>query len=76
MLSEPRTFEVTPLRSGALAGASPEDVAAFWRQYEAAVREHTALQVTLARLMTKVERMARVIEHSRADLRRRLKLVW
>ncbi len=68
MLSEPRRFEVTPLRSGALEAANPEEVAAFWRRYEAAVREHTAMQVTLTRLMRKVERMARVIEHSRADV--------
>ena len=68
LLSEPRRFEVKPLRSGALAGASPEDVAAFWRRYEAAVREHTALEVTLERFMTRVERLARVIEHSQVDL--------
>ena len=68
MLSEPRNLEVKPLRSGALAGASPEEVAAFWRRYEAAVREHTAMQVTVAQLMTQVERMAKVIEHSQADL--------
>ncbi|MDA8018920.1 MAG: glycosyl hydrolase [Thermoanaerobaculia bacterium] len=73
MLSEPRRFEVTPLRGGtskrgALDGATPEEVAAFWRQYEAAVGEHTAMQVTLTRLMTRVDRVTRVIEHSRLDL--------
>ncbi|MEM7581915.1 MAG: glycosyl hydrolase, partial [Acidobacteriota bacterium] len=67
VLSEPRRFEVKPLRSGSLTGASPKDVAAFWREYEAAVREHTAMEVTLARLMTRIERMARVIEHSHVD---------
>ncbi|MEM9555176.1 MAG: glycosyl hydrolase [Acidobacteriota bacterium] len=68
MLSEPRRFEVTPLRRGALEGSSPDEVAAFWRRYEDAVREHTAMQVTLSQLMTQVERMARVIEHSQVDL--------
>ena len=68
MLSEPRSFEVKPLRRGALEGASPEDVATFWRQYEAAVHEHSAMVVTLGRLMTQVERMAKVIEQSQADL--------
>ena len=70
MLSESQTFEVKPLpgERGALNGASPEAVAAFWREYETAVREHTAMQVTLARLMTKVQRMGRVIEHSRTDM--------
>ena len=68
VLSEPRRFEVTPLRKGALDGASLEEVAAFWRRYEEAVRTHTAMRVTLARLTTKVERMAQVIEHSRTDV--------
>ncbi|MEM7357112.1 MAG: glycosyl hydrolase, partial [Acidobacteriota bacterium] len=68
MLSEPQRFEVKPLRSGALEGASPQEVAAFWRRYESAVREHTAMQVTLTRLMTKAGRMAGVIEHSRTDV--------
>ena len=68
MLSEPKRFEVKPLRRGALEGASPEEVAAFWRRYEAATREHTAMRVTLAGLLTKIERMAKVIEHSRTDV--------
>ena len=32
------------------------------------MREHTAMRVALDRLKTRVERTARVIEHSRADL--------
>lgn len=68
MLTEPRHFEVTPLRQGALVGASPKEVAAFWRQYESAVREHTAMHVTLGRLLTKVQRLGRLIEHSQVDL--------
>ncbi|MEM8932188.1 MAG: glycosyl hydrolase [Acidobacteriota bacterium] len=68
MLTEPQRFEVTPLRRGALESASPAEVASFWRQYEAAVREHSAMQVTLGTLMTQVARMAQVIEHSQVDL--------
>ena len=68
MLSEPQSFEVKPLRSGALDGAAPAEVAAFWRRYEAAVREQSALQVTLSELLTKTDRLAEVIEHSQADL--------
>ncbi|MEM1203037.1 MAG: glycosyl hydrolase [Acidobacteriota bacterium] len=72
MLSEPQSFEVKPLsgtqKRGALEGASPEEVASFWREYEAAVREHTAMQVTLTGLLTGIERMAEVIEHSQSDL--------
>ncbi len=32
MLSEPRRFEVKPLRGDAMEAASPEEVAAFWRR--------------------------------------------
>jgi hypothetical protein len=56
------------LRHGALDGADPAEVAAFWRQYEAAVRTHSAMKITLARLLTKLERMNLVIEESRAAL--------
>jgi photosystem II stability/assembly factor-like uncharacterized protein len=68
LLSEPQSFEVTVLRKGALEGSSPEDVARFWRRYESSVRTHTAMKLSLARLIIKVERMARVIENSRVDL--------
>ena len=68
MLSEPRRFEVKRLRRGALDGASPAEVAAFWRRYEEAVRDHTAMRVSLTRLAAKIERLSPVIEQSRADL--------
>ncbi|MEM9782966.1 MAG: glycosyl hydrolase [Pseudomonadota bacterium] len=66
-LSEPQSFTVKPLRRGALDGASPEAVAAFWREYEAAVRESTAMDVALRQLMNQVERMGQVIAHSQGD---------
>ena len=56
-LSSPRTFEVVPLREGALKGASPDDVAAFWRALEDATRSSTALRTALANALRKVEAM-------------------
>jgi len=66
-LSEPRTFEVVPLRSGALEGADTAVVAAFWREYESSVRSHTAMQLSLKKLLARVDRMQVVLPHSRAD---------
>jgi hypothetical protein len=67
-LSEPQSFDVVPLREGALAGAAPAEVAAFWRQYEQAVRQHTALRVTLSGLVTQARRVTEVLRQSTADL--------
>jgi hypothetical protein len=67
-LAGPISFEVEPLRSGgALPGAEPAAVATFWREYESAVRVHTALQLTLEKLLTRVDRMQVVLGNSRAD---------
>jgi hypothetical protein len=63
-LSQPIEFEVVPLRKGALEGATPQEVAGFWRQYENAVRSHTAIQMSLANSLTRVERMKKVLSHS------------
>lgn len=63
-LSQPITFEVVPLRKGALEGANPQQVAAFWRQYENAVRLHSALQIDLANAITRVVRMQKVLGNS------------
>ncbi len=65
-LSKPQTFEVVPLRRGALEGSSASEVAGFWRQYESAVRVHSAMKMTLVRLLTKMERIGLVLEKSRA----------
>ena len=63
-LSQPIEFDVVPLRKGALEGATPSEVAAFWRQYENAVRSHSAIQITLGNALTRVERMKKVVYHS------------
>ncbi len=65
-LTQPQRFEVAQLRKGTLQGASPQDVAKFWRAYESAVRLHTAMQKTLANLLAKIERMNAVIANSTA----------
>ncbi len=67
-LAGPQSFEVVRLRRGALDGASPSEVAAFWRAYESAVRTHSAMQVALARGLTKMERMQVVIANAPAAL--------
>ena len=67
-LSEPRPFEVTPLRAGALPAAHPTEVAAFWRSYEAAVRSHTAMVVALREMLARAERMRVVLARSTADV--------
>lgn len=67
-LAGPESFEVVPLRKGALDGASPEEVAAFWREYEQAVRLNTAFGVALEQLAIRVERLQRVALDSRAPL--------
>jgi len=65
-LSQPRFFDVVPMREGALEGATPSAVATFWREYESAVRQHTSLVVAMANLVTRVGRVERVLAESRA----------
>ncbi|MFT5475137.1 MAG: photosystem II stability/assembly factor-like uncharacterized protein, partial [Planctomycetota bacterium] len=66
-LSEPQSFEVVPMRTGALAGADPAAVASFWREYEAGVRRHSAALLCVARLLTRVGRVQQVLAESRPD---------
>ena len=67
-LAAPISFEVAPLHSrGALEGEEPAAVAAFWRDYESSVRVHTAMRLTLEKLLARVDRMQAVLGESRAD---------
>ncbi len=68
VLSEPQEFTVTPLRSSALAGATPREAADFWRQYEGAVRLQTAVAISLARTLKKVDRMQVVLANSTSEV--------
>jgi photosystem II stability/assembly factor-like uncharacterized protein len=66
-LAAPMSFEVVPLHSkGAIEGAEPAAVAAFWREYESSVRVHTAMQLSLNKLLARVDRMQVVLGLSRA----------
>ena len=56
-LSTPQTFDVVPLRSGALQGSSHRDVAAFWRSLEDAMRTSSAVQTALSNALKKVDLM-------------------
>lgn len=67
-LDGPVAFEVQPLRAGALDGASPDDVAAFWRKYEDAVRKHTALVLATQKLVQKIDRVQNVVANSTVDV--------
>ena len=51
-----------------LPGANPAEVAEFWREYESAVRTHSAMVIALAKMLTKIERIQQVIAHSTADI--------
>jgi hypothetical protein len=63
-LSQPIEFEVVPMRKGALEGAAPAEVAGFWRQYENAVRLHSAVQISLANSLKRAQRMKIVLDNS------------
>ena len=63
-LSKPIEFEVVPLRKGALEGAPMAEVTSFWRQYEEAVRMHSAVQMNLGNAIKKVNRMKEVLHKS------------
>ncbi len=52
-----QSFEVKPLRSGSLESAEPAKVAAFWRDYENAVRQHTMIKIALTSAIKKGKRM-------------------
>ncbi|MEL6863548.1 MAG: glycosyl hydrolase [Bacteroidota bacterium] len=63
-LSTPQNFEVVPLRKGALEGASHQEVAAFWRDYEKTVRAHSAIQLSLDNSQKKVQALAKAYTRS------------
>ncbi len=63
-LSEPQSFEVVPLREGALKGASPEEAAKFWRSYEEAVRLSSAMNIALRNTIIRTKRMQKVLRNS------------
>ncbi|EED33687.1 BNR/Asp-box repeat domain protein [gamma proteobacterium NOR5-3] len=67
LLDGPVEFEVERLYQGALPGAPEAEVAAFWRAWEDAAREASALNSKLASAVHRSEAMARALAHSRAE---------
>lgn len=62
MLSQPVTFVVEQMRKGALPGADPLAVAAFWRTYEEASQSHQAIVIALTNAMAKVTAMQKALK--------------
>ncbi len=60
-LSEAISFEVVPLKSGALKGASMEEVDAFWRAYEKVSREVSGMEIELANALNKIKAMQKAL---------------
>lgn len=52
-MAESKSFVVKPLREGALEGAPHDQVAAFWRRFERATRDVSALNLQLLNAMKK-----------------------
>ncbi len=51
------TFEVEPLRDGAIAGPSPAEAAAFWRSFESTSRDVNAFNTSLRNLMNAADKI-------------------
>ncbi len=66
-LGAPISFEVVPLREGALAGSPPSEAAAFWRAFEDAVRTSSAVNRSLANELARVEAMKQALARARVE---------
>ncbi len=74
-LGESVSFEVVQMRKGALEGADPQQVAAFWRSYEASMKSSAQLNTELSNAMSKVNAMQKALNNSNAkpgDLDKRI----
>ncbi|MEM6321070.1 MAG: glycosyl hydrolase [Bacteroidota bacterium] len=67
-LAEPKTFEVVPLRKGALPNQSPEAIAQFRQEMETVITEISATSATLAKSMDKVKAMEKAIYSASGDV--------
>ena len=65
-LAGPVKFEVVPLHKGALPGSSPEVAATFWRAYENALRDATAIQLTAVTVLKKIPALQTAAARSNA----------
>ena len=64
-LSSPVTFEVVPLRKGALEGAPVETVTAFWQDLANLYRSISAARITIAKNLSKVDYINKALERSK-----------
>jgi chromosome segregation ATPase len=67
LLDGPIAFDVERLYPGSLSGAPETEVAAFWRAWEDASREASALSLQLAGAVKRAQAMSDALAHSRAD---------
>lgn len=66
-LGEPVSFEVKPLREGALKGASNEEVAAFWRTYEDLISKVSAFDMQLSKANKQIKAMMQASQKAQAQ---------
>jgi photosystem II stability/assembly factor-like uncharacterized protein len=64
LLSPPVNFEVVPLREGALQANSHSESAAFWREYEDAVRTSSAVDRSIGVELARVEAMKKALSRA------------
>ena len=67
-LAGPVTFEVEPLREGALPGASPAEVSSFYRSFEEVTGSISALEINFGKAKKRAEAMQRALLQANAAL--------
>ena len=61
VLSDPKSFDVVPLREGTLKGASPEEASKFWKSYQHLNSEGIAAGLKLKSLKNKTKALRKAI---------------
>ena len=67
-LSEPMAFEVVPLRSGSLEGASMAELQRFWDSYEKTAQQVSEASMRLSDASLKTKAIGRALKRSQIDL--------
>ncbi|MAN59413.1 MAG: glycosyl hydrolase [Flavobacteriaceae bacterium] len=65
-VSQPITFDVKPLKEGALKGSSKAVASDFWRLYETSVEKSSALNIELNKSMQRAKAMHQALERSQS----------
>ena len=65
-VGSPQSFAVKPLRSGALTGAEPTEVADFWQQLSAVQHDVTVTNKQLSEAIKRLDTLASALQHSQA----------